>query len=189
MFSDSHEAYVFFVHRLVSAGDDHSIAITADGAVWSWGGGAYGKLGHGDEQNQLLPKKVDSLTGQRVAAVSAGTHSLALTADGAVWSWGGGGYGQLGRGDREHQFEPQKSRCGRAGRRRLLPLTERTAAAGRTVIRVATRTSGNARGQQRRASSLSFGLAESPTGQTASSLSKLIAVARSTRALACGERH
>ena len=53
-------------------------------------------LGHGDEQNQLLPKKVDALAGQRVVAVSAGLgHSFAITADGDVWSWGEGGFGRL----------------------------------------------------------------------------------------------
>jgi len=38
-------------------------------------------LGNGDEQNQLLPKKIGAFAGQRVVAVSAGAaHSLALTA-------------------------------------------------------------------------------------------------------------
>ena len=75
----------------MSAGDCHSLALTADGAVWSWGNGAYGKLGHGDQQTQLLPKKVEVLAGQRVVAVSAGlNHSLAITADGAVFTWGKG---------------------------------------------------------------------------------------------------
>ena len=69
----------------VSAGGNHSFAITADGAVWSWGNGGFGRLGHGDEQDQLLPVKVEALAGQRVVAVSAaGVHNLALTADGAV---------------------------------------------------------------------------------------------------------
>ena len=46
-------------------------------------------LGHGDEEDQLLPKKIEALAGQRVVSVSAGEqHSLAITADGAVWSWG-----------------------------------------------------------------------------------------------------
>ena len=93
----------------VSAGTLHSLAITADGAVWSWGGGAFGKLGHGDEQQQLLPKKVEALAGQRAIAVSAGTrHSLALTADGAVWSWGDGAFGKLGHGDEQNQLLPKK---------------------------------------------------------------------------------
>ena len=93
----------------VSAGDGHSIALTADGAVWSWGGGDYGKLGHGDRQWQLLPKKVEALAGRRVVAVSAGgPHSLTLTADGAVLSWGWGGDGRLGHGDWQDQMLPKK---------------------------------------------------------------------------------
>ena len=51
--------------------------------------GAGGQLGHGDQQNQLLPKKIEAFAGQRVVAVSTGVgHSLALTADGAVFIWG-----------------------------------------------------------------------------------------------------
>jgi len=87
----------------------YSLALTADGAVWSWGNGAYGRLGHGDWQEQLLPKKVEAFAGQRVVAVSAGeSHSLAITADGAVWSWGGGDYGKLGHGDQQSQLLPKK---------------------------------------------------------------------------------
>ena len=93
----------------VSAGYEHSLAITADGAVWSWGLGVFGKLGHGDQQRQLLPKKVEALAGQRVIAVSAGLmHSLALIAEGALWSWGFGTSGQLGHGDAQNQLLPKK---------------------------------------------------------------------------------
>ena len=70
---------------------------------------AYGQLGHDDEQRQLLPKKVEAFADQRVVAVSAGEyHSLALTADSAVWSWGGGGFGKLGHGDVQGQLLPKK---------------------------------------------------------------------------------
>jgi len=93
----------------VSAGLDHSLAVTADGAVWSWGFGVYGRLGHGDQQQQLLPKNIEALAGRRVVAVSAGgSHSLAITADGAVWSWGTGFFGQLGHGDQHQQLLPKK---------------------------------------------------------------------------------
>mmetsp|Transcript_30538 Transcript_30538/g.90685 ORF Transcript_30538/g.90685 Transcript_30538/m.90685 type:complete len:82 (+) Transcript_30538:186-431(+) len=51
--------------------------------------------------------KVEAFAGQRVVAVSAGaSHSLALTADGAFWSWGGGGEGQLGHGIEQNQPLP-----------------------------------------------------------------------------------
>jgi len=93
----------------VSAGGMHSLAVTADGAVWSWGSGEDGQLGHGDEQRRLLPKQVEALAGQRVVAVSAGAfHSIAITADGTVWSWGRGFDGSLGHGDQQHQLLPKK---------------------------------------------------------------------------------
>ena len=93
----------------VSAGQCHNLALTANGSVWSWGSGGFGQLGHGDERNQLLPKKVEALAGQRVVAVSAGAfHSLAITANGAVWSWGDGREGKLGHGDQQEQLLPKK---------------------------------------------------------------------------------
>jgi len=73
------------------------------------GQGRDGRLGHGDQEHQLLPKKVEALAGQRVIAVSAGgEHSLALTADGSVWSWGFGVEGQLGHGDMQNQLAGEK---------------------------------------------------------------------------------
>ena len=94
----------------VSAGGHHSLALTADGGVWSWGSGVQGKLGHGDMQGQLLPKKIEALTGQRVVALSAGwQHSLALTADSAFFTWGQGETGCLGHGeDLSNQLLPKK---------------------------------------------------------------------------------
>ena len=94
----------------VSAGFAHSLAITADSAVWNWGSGLRGKLGHGDEQSQLLPKKVEAFADQRVVAVSEGEdHSLALTTDGAILAWGGGDTGCLGHGaDLSNQLLPKK---------------------------------------------------------------------------------
>ena len=50
-------------------------AVTADAAVWSWGYGGEGRLGHGDQELQLLPKKIEALAGQRVVAVSAARNA------------------------------------------------------------------------------------------------------------------
>ena len=67
-------------------------------------------LGHGDEQDQLLPRKIEAFAGQRVVAVSAGGHhNLARTADGAAFTWGEGESGCLGHGeDRSNQLLPKK---------------------------------------------------------------------------------
>ena len=116
----------------VSAGGFHSLAITADGALWSWGNGYYGRLGHGDEQRQLLPKKVEALAGRRVVAVSGSYHSLAVTADGALWSWGYEAYGRLGHGDEQRQLLPKKVEAF-AGQR----VVAVSAAGGRSIARTA----------------------------------------------------
>ena len=67
-------------------------------------------MGHGGEQSQQQPKKVEAFAGQRVIAASAGQyHSLAITADGAVWSWGRGEDACLGHGeDQSNQLLPKK---------------------------------------------------------------------------------
>ena len=45
----------------VSAGAYHSLALTGDGAVFTWGQGGFGCLGHGEDlSNQLLPKKIEA---------------------------------------------------------------------------------------------------------------------------------
>ena len=93
----------------VSAGAYHCLALAASGAVWSWGEGVLDALGHGDDQDQWQPTKVEALAEQRIIAVSAGReHSLALTGSGAVWSWGQGGGGRLGHGDEQRQLLPKK---------------------------------------------------------------------------------
>ena len=91
----------------VAASQAFSLALTADGAIWSWGSG---ELGHGAREAQWLPKKVEAFAGQRVVAVSAGAyHSLALTADGAFCTWGQGEDGCLGHGeDLSNQLLPKK---------------------------------------------------------------------------------
>nr|XP_020470120.1 alsin-like [Monopterus albus] len=65
--------------------------------VWSWGRGSEGQLGHGDQLARLQPLCIKSLTGEEVIKVAAGSHhSLALTAQCQVYSWGSNMCGQLG---------------------------------------------------------------------------------------------
>jgi hypothetical protein len=75
--------------RRVYAGLSVLSAIGENGELFSWGGGGHGLLGHGDEQNQPSPKRVEALQGVRVSSVSAGSeHALALSEDGMVYLWG-----------------------------------------------------------------------------------------------------
>lgn len=63
--------------------------------------GRYGRLGHGDSDDQLRPKVVEALQEYKVIDVACGSgdaQTLCVTDDDNVWSWGDGDYGKLGRG-------------------------------------------------------------------------------------------
>lgn len=85
----------------IACGSAHSAAITASGHVLTWGKGRYGRLGHGDSEDQLRPKLVEALLGYRAIDIACGSgdaQTLCITDDDNVWSWGDGDYGKLGRG-------------------------------------------------------------------------------------------
>ena len=82
----------------VAASGCHSMALTSVGAVFSWGHGGAGRLGHGDELDRNAPKRVTSLANVTDIAVGA-SHNLAMQRGGAVYTWGWNRQGQLGQGD------------------------------------------------------------------------------------------
>ncbi|CAM9120911.1 unnamed protein product [Choristocarpus tenellus] len=98
----------------VSCGSRHTLAMSAQGAAYSWGWGACGQLGHGDNHSLARPRIIEALSlggsngmapaiggadTLRVSVISAGgIHSAAVVEGGAVYSWGGSSYGQLGLG-------------------------------------------------------------------------------------------
>ena len=77
----------------VSAGSEHSACVTADGALFTWGSGARGKLGHGHVEDELLPRRVlGTLEGKCVVGVEcASEHTMCVTDDGKVYTFGRGG--------------------------------------------------------------------------------------------------
>ncbi|XP_077870271.1 putative E3 ubiquitin-protein ligase HERC1 [Saccoglossus kowalevskii] len=88
--------------------DGHTLALTAEGQVFSWGDGDYGKLGHGNSSTQKYPKLIQGpLTGKIVRCISAGyRHSACVTEDGELYTWGEGDYGRLGHGDSNSKSLP-----------------------------------------------------------------------------------
>ena len=75
------------------------------------GKGSYGRLGLGDSNNQSVPKKLvlDPPRTMRKVSSSKGSdgHTLAVTAEGEVFSWGDGDYGKLGHGNSATQKYPK----------------------------------------------------------------------------------
>lgn len=81
----------------ISAGQNHSLALMADGTVWAWGANDYGQLGDGTTSDSLYAKQLPGL--EYVVAIAAGSrHSLALDRLGNLWAWGYNAEGQLGIG-------------------------------------------------------------------------------------------
>lgn len=81
----------------IACGEAHNAAITDDGLVYTWGSGSFGRLGHGDEQDQYAPKLIDALVRTPIAMVACGAfHTALVTRTGELYTFGGGQYGKLG---------------------------------------------------------------------------------------------
>jgi alpha-tubulin suppressor-like RCC1 family protein len=92
----------------IAAAWSRSMAVAESGEIFTWGSGLHGQLGHGDEEQQLVPKQVQALQGVAIAvAASCEDHSMAAAADGTLYTWGGGDFGNLGHGDEETQLVPK----------------------------------------------------------------------------------
>jgi len=92
---------------------ERTLALTADGAVHSWGACGELSLGHGDGVASLAaPRKLAALAGIRIVAIAAGdTCCAAVSAEGEVFTWGWGGSffsgnGGLGHGNNVSQPAP-----------------------------------------------------------------------------------
>ena len=93
----------------VACGDAHTVALTADGLVFSWGGGGCGQLGHPDTVQmpkdedgcpyQPIPRLVEDLATTVTFVACGKAHTVVVSAEGHLYSWGAGACGQLGHPD------------------------------------------------------------------------------------------
>ncbi|CAD8142128.1 unnamed protein product [Paramecium pentaurelia] len=106
----------------VQMGQNHSALITKDGELYTWGTGNSGQLGHNNDKDYNTPQLVEFFTKNnlKVNQVALGDyHTVALTHDGDVWTWGYGGkeqnflmdllflqVGALGHGDSKNRYTP-----------------------------------------------------------------------------------
>ncbi|KAH0984515.1 hypothetical protein GBA52_011692 [Prunus armeniaca] len=98
-------------HVDIAAGGWHSTALTDDGEVYGWGRGEHGRLGFGDndKSSKMVPQRVHLLAGEDIVQVSCGgTHSVALTRDGRMFSFGRGDHGRLGYGRKVTTGQPME---------------------------------------------------------------------------------
>ena len=86
----------YVTYPMVEAGQTFTVALKANGTVWSWGNNASGQLGLGYTGGmETEPRKVMS----NIKKIAVGDNFvMALDFDGHLWTWGVNNYGQLGQG-------------------------------------------------------------------------------------------
>lgn len=92
----------------VACGQNHSLALTNDGQLYSWGCNRFGQLGLGTTSEQeRKPILITSLAGIPIAIIACGSnHSFAVSKSGAVFGWGKNTCGQLGLSDCSNRKYP-----------------------------------------------------------------------------------
>uniref|UniRef100_A0A674IPB3 HECT and RLD domain containing E3 ubiquitin protein ligase 4 n=1 Tax=Terrapene triunguis TaxID=2587831 RepID=A0A674IPB3_9SAUR len=93
----------------IAAGGAHSFVLTLSGAIFGWGRNKFGQLGLNDENDRYVPNLLKSLRSQKIIHICCGEdHTAALTKEGGVFTFGAGGYGQLGHNSTSHEINPRK---------------------------------------------------------------------------------
>jgi N-acetylneuraminic acid mutarotase len=101
------------VAGFIACGPAHSLVISESGALYSWGLGSSGQLGHGTRDSVARPKRVD-LGDEAVVFVAGGgglgcAHTVAVAADGvAFFAFGSNKFGQLGDGSYTDSLTPRR---------------------------------------------------------------------------------
>jgi alpha-tubulin suppressor-like RCC1 family protein len=84
------------------AENGQTVAILANGSVWTWGNNDRGQLGTGTLTSSDVPVQVHVPRGVTFVTVSSGGYaSYAIDKTGRLWAWGDNSNGQLGTGS-EH---------------------------------------------------------------------------------------
>ena len=90
----------------ISAGSDHTCALTSAGGVKCWGYNAFGQLGDGTTTTQNDAGRRQRPDQRRHGDQRRRHHTCALTSAGGVKCWGYNGIGQLGDGTTTYNTTP-----------------------------------------------------------------------------------
>lgn len=93
----------------VMAGKDHSMALDAEGNIWTWGSNEHSQLGRVIDNEIDQEAEVVNLLGSSAKSISSThEHSVILDVDGHVWTFGSNFTGQLGDNGNKDSMTPYK---------------------------------------------------------------------------------
>jgi len=73
----------------IACGWQHCLALSSEGALFSWGCGDEGQLGHGDNFDSAFPSEVKFFDRTQVVSIACGhSQSSAITSEGSLYTWG-----------------------------------------------------------------------------------------------------
>ncbi|CAB1440987.1 unnamed protein product [Pleuronectes platessa] len=102
--------------KSLALGGDHAVLLCASGAVFTWGLGSHGQLGHDGLTSEEEPRAVEALWGMTMSAVAAGGwHSVAISDGGDLYLWGWNESGQIGLPSRGLRKTMQQQSSQQAG--------------------------------------------------------------------------
>ncbi|MBX7185156.1 MAG: hypothetical protein K1Y01_08450, partial [Vicinamibacteria bacterium] len=90
----------------VSAGLQHTCALTQAGGLKCWGYNGWGGLGNGTTDDQAAATDVTGLSRGVIALSAGGYHTCALTSEGGVKCWGANAGGEVGDGTTTDRLVP-----------------------------------------------------------------------------------
>jgi len=91
----------------VVAGSSTTAVCTVSGELFTFGAGDRGKLGHGGEEHELVPRLVEAVVVKKVVGVSIDDHTAVWTEMGELFTFGGGYHGKLGHGGTQEEHVPR----------------------------------------------------------------------------------
>ncbi len=96
----------------IAVGNNHSVGLTQNGEVFTWGHNDAGQLGRkvtAENKNDGTPTQIDfSLKVRKIDAVY--DHTILLAENGTVWGFGSNFTGQLGDGTNENSTKPVQAK-------------------------------------------------------------------------------
>ena len=95
--------------RSISAGQDHTCALTDAGVAYCWGSNSNGQLGIGSTDDRAHASPLPVAGGRTFQQISVGfLHNCGIDDRGTAFCWGSNEYGQLGTGDRVSVSTPTR---------------------------------------------------------------------------------